>query len=287
MMANTEVDERASKRRRRRQRNAQPAEVPASSPKSESNQQDDDEMEALKCAICFDLPSPSDPRIFQCSNGHMYCAECLDKLFEVSNAEANSEGNGEAKCPVCKSKLIHSAMIRNRFAETVLSKMMVPCPQCDKGCTVQVCFANVIEHAKSECDFRPVPCRFAVLGCDWQGEHRHAIAHNSECKIPSTKLKTLKRMVEEKFEAEAQRYSELRTEMERLKVVYRAIEQPCRSAIIKDIVIEFDQMFGVHSSATFKVNETAFHVCLEDVGEENGLNAEIEIGMRVILIDPA
>merc|ERR1712018_867920 len=60
----------------------------------------------LICPVCLEVPFP--PRkIFQCSQGHTICDECLSKI--------------EKKCPTCRESWENTNLpVRNRMAESMI-----------------------------------------------------------------------------------------------------------------------------------------------------------------------
>lgn len=61
-----------------------------------------------ECPICFEIPFP--PRkVFQCSNGHVYCSDCKQKP-------------GMSICPQCRIPLNQRTAIRNLVYEEILAK---------------------------------------------------------------------------------------------------------------------------------------------------------------------
>ena len=61
--------------------------------------------------MCLELPL-APKKIFQCSQGHVVCNTCLDKI--------------EKKCPTCRENWVNMPNLpaRNRMAENMLQKIM-------------------------------------------------------------------------------------------------------------------------------------------------------------------
>ena len=64
-----------------------------------------DHYDFLKCIICMEIPQYPTP-IYQCSEGHIICKTCLDKI--------------EEKDWICRLDLTTNLPSRNRIAETML-----------------------------------------------------------------------------------------------------------------------------------------------------------------------
>jgi hypothetical protein len=72
----------------------------------------------LDCTICFQL---SDEKIYQCFEGHLVCAICMEALWR-QNAQA---------CPTCRGKLPDKKeCIRSRLAEALISSSKSVCEHC-------------------------------------------------------------------------------------------------------------------------------------------------------------
>ena len=72
----------------------------------------DDFLIDLECIICQEIPRESDGhlRIFSCSQAHLLCQECSDKVHE---------------CPYCKESFIGKRPGRNPLAERLASSKAV------------------------------------------------------------------------------------------------------------------------------------------------------------------
>ena len=64
----------------------------------------------LCCPVCLDVPLPP-KKIFQCSQGHTICDECLGRI-------------AEKKCPTCRESWENTNLpVRNRMAESMIYKV--------------------------------------------------------------------------------------------------------------------------------------------------------------------
>ena len=125
------------------------------------------EVSDLTCPLCLDVPEKT---IHQCTNGHIFCAECL-------TAHRESGRSASSKCPTCRVGL-SGAAIRNRIAEAAVGMLPGPC----KGCGGQMPRKDLAEHERT-CDEVSVPCPFP--GCtttvrrkDLAEHHQTAAAHH-------------------------------------------------------------------------------------------------------------
>lgn len=50
-----------------------------------------------------------------------------------------------------------------------------------EGCGKSVLFANLKSHEANECDYKPIRCKFHLLGCLWKGVRRDLPKHESKC----------------------------------------------------------------------------------------------------------
>ncbi len=82
----------------------------------------------------------------QCENGHLFCADCLRRLFDAAAAEASSNTDA-GKCSVCRCVMSREHAIRNRFAESMLVALPVPCAHEDAGCEEVLRFGDAAKHA--------------------------------------------------------------------------------------------------------------------------------------------
>ena len=98
----------------------------------------------LQCALCIDIP---DGKVVQCRNGHIFCADCLDKLRD-------SRGPMSDTCPTCRVAL-PDLPIRNRIAERAIGNLPGPCP----GCGTSMLRKDIIAH-KATCADIMVKCPF-------------------------------------------------------------------------------------------------------------------------------
>lgn len=73
------------------------------------------ESSAYDCAICLSRPAG---HVHQCSNGHIFCAECLDE-------HRASERSASSRCPTCRVTLPDEP-IRNLLIESAIADGLLP-----------------------------------------------------------------------------------------------------------------------------------------------------------------
>jgi len=116
--------------------------------------------ESLTCPVCFDLIIPP---IYQCTEGHLLCSDCLEKL----------EASTDRLCPTCRSKLPEKR-IRNLTGDHLAKLIPYPCPNRHFGCEVEVKLDQREEHLKN-CQCMAVPC--LEKDCKWQGKTKDYLEH--------------------------------------------------------------------------------------------------------------
>ena len=73
------------------------------------------ESSAYDCAICLSRPAG---HVHQCTNGHIFCAECLDE-------HRASETSASSRCPTCRVTL-PAEPIRNLLVESAIADGLLP-----------------------------------------------------------------------------------------------------------------------------------------------------------------
>ncbi|CAH2079693.1 unnamed protein product [Thlaspi arvense] len=110
--------------------------------------------ELLDCPICCD---PLKIPIFQCTNGHLACSLCCNKIKNL--------------CPSCQSMI---GFIRCRAMEKVIEASRVPCPNFKYGCKKKISYENRSIHQK-QCVFSPCSC--PVRDCNYTGSYEDLKNH--------------------------------------------------------------------------------------------------------------
>lgn len=121
------------------------------------------DLKEYHCCVCSELPND---KVYQCPNGCVICSICYPQL-------------SPCQCPLCRVHMNRHQPIRCRMAEKTLSLRMVCCRF--EGCGKSVLFANLKDHEANECDYKPIECKFHLLGCQWKGLRRDLPKHESKC----------------------------------------------------------------------------------------------------------
>ncbi|TRY63883.1 hypothetical protein TCAL_08289 [Tigriopus californicus] len=92
----------------------------------------------LQCGVCGFICTP---KLYQCTNGHLTCNQCLASLN---------------KCPMCRDT---SILNRNLTAERILMLLdpLLPCTYHPYGCGDLLCASDLAAH-EALCACRPYPC---------------------------------------------------------------------------------------------------------------------------------
>ena len=77
-----------------------------------------------ECPVCLVIPLG---KIFQCSNGHVICEECLLRMIEVQG--------DDLVCHTCRRLMNHSP-IRNLWMEMNIRESIIPCKS--RGCDIKL-----------------------------------------------------------------------------------------------------------------------------------------------------
>ena len=142
----------------------------------------------LCCTVCLDLPSST---CFQCTNGHLICEVCLNRIL----ADAHLEDR-PARCPSCRCEMSDEVpYVRNLAVEKAISELSARCQHCH-----QLFPRNILVRHEGSCLLKPCPCRFAVIGCTWTGKFYELTQHEAECSLASISGEEVARYVEEKRE---------------------------------------------------------------------------------------
>ncbi|CEO98410.1 TRAF-type domain-containing protein [Plasmodiophora brassicae] len=192
----------------------------------------------LKCVVCLEFPVGT---IVQCANGHLLCTDCHERVVEAY----------QCVCPTCRVKLSRDRPSRNRFAESVLATVIVPCG--NAGCQERLAFAKVHEHQSDLCPYRMSTCKFAPLGCDWR-DHDHKLkAHQRECTMRHKSVKSiLKKVVERDNNIKAEEIRQRERFQAQIKVA-ELLNSRCRDICIREVVIERDEICDIVCSKPFRV----------------------------------
>jgi len=94
-------------------------------------------QDSVECPVCFSIPRA--PPVPCCSNGHVICNKCKDKV-DV--------------CPTCRVTMTNCV---SQVAATIIQRIQHPCDWRDAGCPER-CDINSIHGHEERCGFRQVRC---------------------------------------------------------------------------------------------------------------------------------
>lgn len=105
--------------------------------------------------------------IIQCKNQHNVCNACYTNPSFTKS------------CPICRASMKGKA--RNRLAEKLLNLTEKQCT--NKGCNEMIQRIQFKEHVLQKCAFTAVSCKYAKLGCEWNGTKNERLQHEKECNV--------------------------------------------------------------------------------------------------------
>jgi hypothetical protein len=152
---------------------------------------DEDSMPHLCCSVCLSFP---EAEVLQCCAGHIMCKECYERVCHEE----------KPSCPSCREPLDVFKPIRNMLAERSISMLSVRCP--NAGCEKALTRGMLDTHVARECQYRQVCCKFAAIGCKWEGIAAAQAKHEDSCKRAETPGWKLLKRVLERQEAEKAKY---------------------------------------------------------------------------------
>jgi len=153
------------RRRPRSQRVETDGAAPAKRANTETESRAIDLYKRLECPVCFE--SPRSGPIYNCSNGHVLCKECVRNLIT---------------CPVCRDPSMQN---RNLVAEELLGDYLkvkhIKCRSAAHGCDFEALLPAVALHEES-CGHSQVSCMRRLLqrqggNCKWTGKFSELESH--------------------------------------------------------------------------------------------------------------
>lgn len=115
-------------------------------------------VDEFRCACCVEIILPP---ITQCRDGHLICADCLERLPKPR------------RCPTCRVDL--SASSRNRALERIAEDLLFPCS--NARCGKRLRYTELANH-RTTCDFQSFGCPFR--SCQWNGDYDQLGSHFQE-----------------------------------------------------------------------------------------------------------
>jgi hypothetical protein len=201
------------------------------------------------------------------------CEGCYDQVVD----------SPKPICPTCRVKLNRDKPSRNRFAESVLSALIVPCP--NEGCDLKLKFANVKTHSTTECGYHKTECKFYALGCDWHGLTKDKKAHQKECVIRVCTPKTLLKKVTARNEQKEEEKKQMEALAASQKEVCNFLSKRCRDLLFRDVVLEKDVITQEMCSKTFTALGAIWECVLSPRESKEGTSTprqDVSIFLRVV-----
>lgn len=129
------------------------------------------EQAMSECSVCF---NENPDLLFQCTNGHRFCSNCRNSIFETTAALAPEIDNVVyPRCPECRYDI--TKPIRNIPLED-FHRPEKPCKNLKRGCTLIV---HVDDREAHEliCEFQ-YPIHYCqIANCDWKGRVMEQLPH--------------------------------------------------------------------------------------------------------------
>jgi hypothetical protein len=223
--------------------------------------------EDLNCSICYELPHNE---IYQCQNGHLMCATCYKKLVD----------SHQPRCATCRIHLNRERPTRNRFAELILSQLLVPCS--NSQCTQQVRYSELNNHIRNECGMRKVVCKHYLINCDWSGRANQAFQHESNCeyRVNESTLSRVKARHEQVINEQKKQQHTTNTQV----YVTKMLQKRVRDITLRDIVIERCNLTNYMVTKVFKAVGIAWEVYLDiPKSKSNGeLQGEVRMHLKIV-----
>jgi hypothetical protein len=185
-------------------------------------------------------------------------------------------------CPSCRVKLSRDHPSRNRFAENILATVEVECA--NEGCAMKVPFGKLKEHEENLCGFRKASCKFTRLGCEWTGIHANLAEHEKSCPIRGKNAKSILKLLQERDQKKKiEETASIAASIDEGSVkVCKLLSSRAREIVIKDVVLERDEVCDEVCSKTFMALGFAWEVILtkEKVTKKPALNMRLISGLR-------
>eukprot|EP00123_Amoebidium_parasiticum_P011268 comp20616_c0_seq1/m.26629 comp20616_c0_seq1/g.26629 ORF comp20616_c0_seq1/g.26629 comp20616_c0_seq1/m.26629 type:complete len:553 (-) comp20616_c0_seq1:509-2167(-) len=205
----------------------------------------------LNCTICFTQP---DTEIYQCSNGHLLCADCHTRVV----------CSDTVVCPTCRVRMSRTAPSRNFVAEKARDNLPARCPHTD--CAQWLTVATIKEHSERLCPHRATKCMYWRLGCGWEGKALDQQAHEDSCTYAAKTGKEVLAEVTQREENEEKRVqTEMQSQASQAKVLDLLVGR-CRNIEVRDVRLEKDEIVGDISSTPFRALGHTWTATLRPIG---------------------
>eukprot|EP00483_Globobulimina_turgida_P005191 UN05201 len=88
--------------------------------------------------------------------------------------------------------------IRCRIAERTLGLRLVKCRF--ESCRKEILFSKLKQHEMEECEYKPVDCKYSILGCKWKGLRQNQEKHELHCELDQNKSLEIAQELSDKLE---------------------------------------------------------------------------------------
>lgn len=138
---------------------------------ADGSDEDDTQHDKYRCTICYEFfVDPSS--CGKCAS--RFCHACL---VRVANTRSSNNPTS-SKCPACRAILTIDDIVRDEALREELKTANLQVLCSFRGCEQRLPSALMKEHELS-CDFTPMRCKNAIMGCPWNGL-RKGLAHHLE-----------------------------------------------------------------------------------------------------------
>jgi hypothetical protein len=137
---------------------------------------EDDQHDKYRCTICYEFfADPSS--CGKCAS--RFCHACLAR---VANTRSSSNPTS-SKCPACRTVLTADDIVRDDALREELKAANLQVLCSFRGCNQRLAAATMKEHEQS-CEFTPMRCKNATMGCSWKGVRKGLDHHlSSHCHV--------------------------------------------------------------------------------------------------------
>ncbi|KAI8049268.1 WD40-repeat-containing domain protein [Syncephalis plumigaleata] len=118
------------------------------------------------CPVCQDVYT--DPVITRACN-HSFCYACLFQSLE-----------NESLCPLCRGYIHSEELHPNLALSNLIGELMVYCGYREHGCLQTMRKDDLVAHM-AQCEYKPVICDHASLGCEYKGVAAFMPEHLNHC----------------------------------------------------------------------------------------------------------
>ncbi|MES1920338.1 Cysteine and histidine-rich protein 1 [Bonamia ostreae] len=242
--------------------------------KSPLSLQESLKKDELYCNVCRDFPKSKE--IFQCKNSHLLCSFCHSRILEKD----------PSTCPVCRIKLSRENPCRSRLAESIISKMVVHCP--NTLCAEKLYNEDLRRHERELCPFRNARCKFFSIGCEWRGIAKKKRKHEKSCAIRSLSADNILKFCRERSAIREAAERKRIAVLEKERRLVAALSQRSRCVVVRELKMYSSgnrrvsgKLCKVFVSRRFNVFECVFYLEVV-VAVGDNLNEQVVVTPTVV-----